>query len=334
MKNCYTFAVTIMLGIVALSSRTYAQGVDDPVIISQRVFILQNYVDNFNFGSNAGGELNGFGNVIEALTLEDGEGNGLETHPSTGVDTAARLATQDTGFGTGEGEDFILLQKTFATSTDPDSGETSNTIDASAFNAISYFVKNDSDNGSSSATVAIEILVSDDTGTSTWTQTVPKAISSIATGSNNDFERIVVALEGTVDGVANGFERTDGAHTELTSTLLQNITAVNVLMKSEGESGTPRSIFVDDINFFNNFNLLVEQEKVFNIADGSTVIQVTATLTDANGGVEDQDICFTVTNKDENSQTCLMTDVDGKAAFNYTVTDSTDIVTIDVEPME
>ena len=328
----FVFAVTTIFWIALLTPHIHAQGVDSPVIINQQVFVLQNYVDNFNFGLNAGGELNGFGNVIDPLTLEDGEGNGLEPHPSTSVDTAARLATQATGFDSGEGEDFILLQKTFATSTDPSSAETSNTIDASDFNAVSYFVKNDGNNSGSSATVAIEVLVTDDTGTSTWTQTVAKAIENIATGANNDFERIVVALEGTVEGVASGFQRSDGPHTELTKELLENVTAVNVLMKSEGETDTQRSIFVDDINFFNNFNLVVEQNKVFNIADGTTVIEVTATLTDAAGGVEGEDICFTAVNKAGSSETCMATGADGKAIFNYTVTDSTDIVTIDVKP--
>ena len=345
-------SVSVFMILAAFSSVIHSvsgQGVDEPAIFGQRLFILQNYVENFNNGLNAGGELIGFGNVLEQFTIQDGEGNTLKAHPVSGIDAAGHVATVATGFGTGTGEDFIGFSKTFTTSTNPDTGETSNTIDASNFNAISYFVKNDSDNSASSAGVSLQLVIGDggditpndntDTFTgSTWEQTDAKPLSGIVGNpDNNNFERIVLGLQGTVAGVTGGFKRTigptDGAtHSELTSDLLAQVSAVNIVVNSGGESGTPRSIFVDDINFFDNFILNVTQDRVFSKADGTTVVTVTATLTQTGGTpVPEVEVCFIVNEGINHPKTaCIETDTLGVAVFEFVVTSETSVFTVDV----
>ena len=342
------FTLALLIGMNSLSISVMGQGVDDPVVLDQRIFVLQNYVDNFNFGLNAGGELSGFGNVLGEFSLQDNQGAGKSFHPVTNVDAAAQLATVETGFSTDPGGDFIGFSKTFATSTDEGTGTSTNTIDASSFNAISYFVKNFGDNSDSSATVAVELVIGDGGDTtpadpndvftgSTWSQTTPKPLNSIVTGANNDYERVVVALEGSTEGAPGGFRRTVGptdgnSQTTLTPDLLQQIAGVNITVNSGGESGIPRTILIDDINFFDNFNLELRQDRVFTKATGTGTVTVTAILTRGNAAAPDVEICFIV-NQDTANPVCLTSDINGAAFFTYNITSETEIVTIDVTRM-
>ena len=348
MTRSFLSIMIALLSTPGIFSQLYAQEIDAPVITAKRLFVLQNYVDNFNFGLKAGGELRAFGNVLGEFTLLKGQGNQLKPHPKTGIDTAAYLATIDEGFGTEPGRNFIGFSKTFAMSTDPETKSISNTIDASGFNSISYFVRNDGDNSQSKAFLTLELIIGDGgdntpldttdhfTG-SVWTQTTPKAIADINGNSEqNGYERIVLALEGSTTGIENGFRRTisptdRSTHLELTDDLLRHVTGVSFVMHSGGESGTRRALFIDDINFF-NFNLEVAQEKVFTKPDGTATIKFMTTLTKSGGPGVGENICFVI-NQDTAHQTCIPTDAKGEAMFNFPVTSDTAIFTIDIQPM-
>ena len=274
-----------------------AQDVSDPEVPEQRVFILQDMVDDFNFGLNAGGELRGFGNVLGEFSIREGEGIYSGTTANGSIDSAAILATVPNGFGGEVGQDFIGFSKTFALSTDPVTGETSNAIGARGFSGISYFVKNDGDNSASITTVAVELVVGDGgditpnnpndnfTG-STWTQTQPVALKDIAGDTAfNNYQRIVVNLEGSFEGVPNGFKRTTGpsegsTQTTLTEELLQQVTAVNIVMLSNTDINERRAIFVDNIVFVSSsFNLSVRSSPVIGVPisgdfNGATAFEI------------------------------------------------------------
>ena len=337
------------LGILILlvTSVVHAQTIDTPMILTERRYVLQNFVDNFNFGLKAGGELRPFGNVLGEFVLRDGAGNRL--HPKSEVDTAAYLSTTDKGFGTGSNQDFIGFSKKFAESTNLESKIVSNAINASEYKSISYYVKNAGDTSYSDATVALELVIGDGgditptddsdsfTG-SVWSQTIPKSISNIKGKSEyNGYERINMTLKGSIKGIKDGFKRTIGPtdktlHTKLTSDLLKQVTAVNIVMHSGGESGIPRAIFIDDISF-SNFNLLVEQERVFTKPDSTSVIKFMTTLTTNSSKTRaGKDICFII-NQDIANQTCVPTNDKGQAIFNFPVTPETAIFTIDIEPI-
>ncbi|NKB80326.1 MAG: hypothetical protein GKS05_00225 [Nitrospirales bacterium] len=338
------------LGILLVASIAPAQTIDVPIMAPKRVFVLQNYVDNFNFGLKAGGELRPFGKVLGEFVLQDGVGNRLKPHSVTGVDTAAYLSTIDEGFGASSNQDFIGFSKRFATATNLESKLSSNTIDASGFKSISYFVKNAGDTSYSEASVSLELVIGDGGDVTTtdnedkftgsvWGQAAPKPIASIKGNSEyNEFERIDLTLNGSIKGIKGGFKRIIGptdktTHTNLTSELLKQITGVNIVMHSGGESGIRRAILVDDISF-SNFSLVVEQEKVFTKPDNTTTIIkfITTLTTNSSKSRSGKDICFTI-NQDIANQTCVPTNDQGQAVFNFPVTPETAIFTIDVEPV-
>ena len=225
----------------------------------------------------------------------------------------------------------------------------SHAIDVSEYKSVSYYVKNAGDTSYSDASIALELVIgdggditptddSDNFTGSVWSQAIPKPISNIKGKSEyNGYERIDLMLQGSINGVRDGFKRTIGPtdktlHTQLTPDLLKQVTAVNIVMHSGGESGIRRAIFIDDISF-SNFNLLVEQERVFTKSDGTPVIKFMTTLTtNSNKTRAGKDICFII-NQDIANQTCIPTNDKGQAIFNFPVTPETAIFTIDIEPI-
>ena len=254
------FLLTMPLVLGGLAPRISAQvGVDDPTILGKRIFILQDFVDNYEHGLVAGsepGEHRGFGNDLDDPGFELVEGQGLNRT------TAAELSTDADGFGEGPS---IGFSKKFSIP-----------IDASDFSSISYWIKNKTDNSDSSATARIELVVgdggrsSDDpplavkTG-STWSQTQAVQLSTLPTSTNtlSGFSRITVGLSGILGQDPGEFTRTVLPTDPTTQTslaeLLGNISAINLVMESNGDTGgVQRAIYVDNVAFIAPpFNLTV-----------------------------------------------------------------------------
>ena len=302
-----------------LSNPILGQGVDAPIVPEKRIFILQDLVDDFNFGLNAGGQLKGFGGVLGEFILVENAGNGLNLMAISGLDTAVRLATVDDGFGTGPGERFILFQKTFADTTvvdpnDPDKKVIGNTIDASNFSAIAYWIKNDASSGSN-ASVKIELLigdggVQDSREGSTWTQFNPTDLSGLTPSTgHNGFSQIVVNLTGIHSGTQGGFERTvapaagNPPQNELNAELLKTISAVNIILSGDGND-SKEAILVDDIVFISPpFNLSIGSRPFSRVELSGDVNKSTPIIESGFLGVgEEKMVCAPLTQTSEGSQ--------------------------------
>ena len=228
-----------------------------------RITALVDLVDNYEHGLTAGanaGDHFGFG-----LDLLDPGGFELVSGQGLFNSTAARLSTDDNGFG---GSSTVIgYLKRFALS-----------IDASGCPTIRYWVKNDTENCNSNVSVLLELVVGDGgdmnrsdennsfTG-STWTQFTPQRLSDLEqcdTGGVDGFTKVDVNLEGSFVGVVGGFSRTVapsnfGDQFDLTDELLRDITAVNIIMSRNGDTGVQRAILVDNILFVrSSFSLTIE----------------------------------------------------------------------------
>ncbi len=287
----------LFVGLVVLAVSTFksvfAQGNSDPVVFSGSVFILQDFMDNFEHGLNAGGSVVGFGDDLEFFGIEDGidvdadrDGDpDISLFPSLHRDNfSAILVTNSDGFSASN-NGIIGLTKTFATSTAAD-GSTSNSIDASAFNSISYWARSLEADASSTASMEFVIgaggdFVNRDTngnpvGTdrffgSTWTQKDPVKLTTtfarITRLLNQDQFTQAFGRTVTVDRDNNGdclgsVSAEDCANSNEGDDIfdkedLKNITAINVVFNSGGNNAAVRKTFlVDDINFFANPQVL------------------------------------------------------------------------------
>ncbi len=142
--------IGILLGFIS-SVNSFAQN-DTAVVFTGKIFILQDFVENFEHGLNAGGNIIPFGADHEFGGLEDGiigvdgsNNNLFDTDVLQGGNFTYKLETTDTGFT--DLFSAIGISKTFAPSTDS-SNNVTRSIDASAFNSISYWVRGMSDNPS------------------------------------------------------------------------------------------------------------------------------------------------------------------------------------------
>ena len=232
-----------------------------------KIVALVDYIDNYEQGLTAGaavGDHFGFGNDLKdpgGFTLVTGEGRRNST--------AARLSTREEGFRVGNAA--IGYQKKFVLP-----------IDASGCSALRYWLKNDTDNSSSDASVLVELIIGDggdpdlsddnkDFTGSTWVQTSPQLLRDLPNGSTNEFTSIDVLLQGEILGAPNGFRLTVApsifnSQIELDDSLLQDITAVNIVMLRNGEEGSKRSIYVDDVLFIrSSFSLTVDSTPLKNV---------------------------------------------------------------------
>ena len=251
----------------------FSQGNTDSIIAPTTIFILQDFVDNFEQGLNAGGSYIGFG---EDRTM----GIELETDANfvQAGNASGRLETDDDGFNS-SGE-FIGVSKAFSLP-----------IDAGSFNSINYWARAaDTVNPPS---VQLEFIIGaggeipgDDTttgnGGSVWTQIVGVELSDsyqriVRRLNDSDFERTVSPA--VTSGDSGSFD-------------LGNITAINLVFRKNpaDTGGTKKIMYFDDIIFFNNpRSLTVTQSSVFEPADGVQTVTIIATVQD-NGGIPAESI--------------------------------------------
>jgi hypothetical protein len=330
-KSIITKCVLILTFLSQIS--VIAVDIDSTQVDPVTIFILQDYVDNFEHGFSAGGPLTAFGNVLGQFQIVENAGQG-------GQGAAVQLYTVGTGFGATTSQQFIGFNKKIDPTTLVDAANAK--FDANNFNAISYFIKDATGNSptvaNSPVDIVLEITIGDggdtspedtsDTKTgSTWTQKVPIKLADL----NSSFTRVVSLLDNS--DFTRSVNPTDvDTHTDL-STLKSDITAVTITMLGNNETGKIRGIMVDDINFFDNNVMTVKQDRVFVKSDGSTIVTVTATVKDAAGaGQPDVGINFIVNDSSSPpSDLTKFTNGSGIATFNYTATNNSDIVKISVE---
>ncbi len=368
-KNFLRSAVVSAAIAIAIGSFVYASDIDDPVTSSVTIFTLTDYIEDFGNGTNAGGILRAFGheNVLGenvGAMLSNGVGQGREAATDSS-DGSIRLQTDTDGFGATAAESFVGFSKDFS-GIKLSSGadivlDVSSTSPGNGFNAISYWVKNNGSFAGSDAEVVLEVVVGDggditpddetDTFTgSTWTQSDPLVVAElVADSNNNNFQRVVVNLVGTVPGVAGGLARSVGptdadADTEISDALLSNITAINVVMRIPDESSdttAQRSVFVDDINFFENLQISLEYVDRFFAKSGesSAVFTLKVTVEQNNSGVE-QPITITTTGAGTlddgngasgNPSIDTTTAADGTLMFTYSVPDAAEVAALTVD---
>lgn len=314
---CKTLIIVMMFGVTI----TAFSQIDSPDVGSQTIVILQDFVDDFDHGDDAGGNLLPFGNVLDEDTSGIVEDEGREGAGDFGF----QVSTVSTGFDTLANEgNFVGLAKDVGEVTLTNGDEAR--FDASGFNAISYFIRNPGAVGAGSpVTAQLELVIGDgggnpDTtsvGGSTWAQSIPINFADLT----NTYERVILTLDNVnfvrTVGPSNG----DAIPTDIVP-LLNDISAVNVTMLSNGETGTQRSIQVDDINFFDNNVLTITQDRVFAKSDGSTDVVITATITGAGGAaVAGEDLAATLGGDCDGSiaPASGTTDASGEIEFTYTV---------------
>lgn len=298
-------------------SATYVVG-DQPNIVeivavlgdapstSARTLVLQDFVDNFDKGLEAGGSWRFFGADIGAagLIFPGRRGGAIR------LETGTRGFTAETG--------FIGMSKTFSTP-----------IDASAFNAISYWLRSDHAE-TTPAHAKLELVIGDGGGGaglgqtgSTWTQIVPATFSS-------NYMRIVRRLD------SNDFVRTVANSAGGGSFDLSNVTAVRLIVFANGDTtDSKRSFDFDDINFFNARQLRLSQSQVFSESDATTMIVITALVTDEDGEMQNNVPLRLVRQSGDGSVSPAIrtTGVDGPgvARFTYTVGPQPAVTEIHVE---
>ncbi len=293
---------------------------------AREIFVLADFVENFEQGEMAGGTLSVFGNARDEAVdvLQDGlarAGSG---------DTVAVLATGSTGFTAAD--NAIVLSKTFASVLS--GGSPTTTIDASDFNAVSYWIRN---SAASASQVVLELIIGDGGGFdgstgSTWRQAVAADVPT-------DWTRVVRHLDDTE------FTRTT-AHSGGGATLDRTmISAVNIVFVGN-EVGGAQTLLVDDVNFFRNTRIKVQYvDRVFAKGGSDTVFTLVATV-DTNDALE---VNFPLrvstlgdgTLEDESSNTgdkdnplVIMTDDSGQARFTYSAVSHPEVGEIVVEVAE
>ncbi len=326
-------AITLNLSLLQVAFS--AESIDSPRSDAAVSFLLTDYIENFNNGDSAAGKLIPFGTVRDPLVLEDSAGR-----TGTTGDAAALLKTVTGGFGSGEGENFIGFSMD-VTSVLLESG-TGATIDASGYNSISYFIKNQTDNSGSTVTAALELVVDDGSGNlTTWKQSPVVNLGALTvSGNNNGFTRFVLALKANnSNSVDGGFVKEGGTGSEtLTSADLSKISKVNMVMAANGDTTTQRGIYVDDINFFDNVNIqIVHVDRIFAKSGSGGVFTLKAKL-DRNG-VPANDLAITVSDNNGNGDIVFThgnvsgggDNADGEVEFTYSVPDVSEIAEITVE---
>ncbi len=235
---------------------------------AKEIYVLTGFVENFELGVNAGGTLKLFGNARdEAVALIQSQDATMQplSRPSSGNFVAA-LATTSAGF-TAENPS-ITLRKTF-TSSISSGGAASNAIDASNFNAISYWARN------SVATISqtyVQLTIGDGGGTngqtgSTWRQTV-------FTDLSQNWARTVVNLDAT------GFTRIISNSTDGGDFDRSQITRVEIVYVSNGFIQVQQTMYVDDINFFSNDIILIAYvDRTFTQSGSNQITRILATVT-------------------------------------------------------
>ncbi len=313
------------------------QGVNSTQIDPVSVFVLQDYVDNFNHGLNAGGPLTPFGNVVDVNQFKT-----LENAGRLGAgDAAIQLYTVGTGFGATTSQQLIGFLKKIDPLNLTDAANAK--FDVTGYNAISYYIKDATGNSPSVANspvdIVIEIVVgnggditpenpNDSFTGSTWTQSVPVKLSDLT----SSYTRIVSQLDNS-DFTRSVAPTNRESETDF-SLLKNNITAVGITIRGNGDTGKQRGVLIDDINFFNNNVLTVKQDKVFVKGDGSATVTLTAKVTNATGvGQNGVNLRFTVNPGRANQviDDTKTTDSSGVATYTYTATSIADIVEIKVE---
>ena len=279
----------------------------ETLVFGGSVSVLQDFVDNFEKGLEAGGVYSAFGKDFGSFDLEDGASESTLVHSGS---FSGRLQTDSNGFGTSSS--FIGVSKSFTVSS----------IDVDNANAVSYWVRGD--NAANPPAVQIEFVMADD---SVWTQ-------AQSTRLTPTFQRIVASL-GESD-----FARTAGSGAFEKSM----IKSVNFLLRanSNDSGGTQRTLYIDDIVLFNNpRTLTVAQSAVFVPADGSTLVTVTATVLDNEMPPETEvGLLFTILNStdaggpvftESGTATHSVTTIDGVASCTYRTGTSSAVAEISVE---
>ena len=285
MKHLLSLMGIVFALLIAVANTSIAQDIDTPETQEVTLHVLVDFVENFERGEDAGGDLLSFGQeddtandpnreaILGTFEIQAGEGRS--------GDSAVFLSTSVNGFGVDSGENFIGFSKNVSSIIIEDgiNPPTPATITANLYSAFSYFLKPVSDFSGTTIEVVAELVIGDGgditpqdttdnfTG-STWTQANPVVLSSLTpdAGTNNGFVRSVVDLVGNVAGIDGGFERSVGPSVgtndeELTSALLAQVAAVNIVMRTRvnaatdpgnADFSTVAEIRVDDINFFDN----------------------------------------------------------------------------------
>ncbi len=228
--------------------------------LDEEVCVLQEQIEDFSHGQQAGGDLTAFGPALGKFSAGGNPDNPL-LNLSQLFKTPATLSTD----GFRPDATFLGIVKTFVSSqearTNPD--RASNSIDARGFGAIRYKVASDLDASDSMAEIAIEIQIGDGgiTGNpslgSTWSQHERVRLSDLpvySLGDSSTLTTVTVDLVGTIEGVAGGFHRTlpavdTGGEANLQS-LLANVTAVRIVVFSSGDELLPaqtRTLRIADI---------------------------------------------------------------------------------------
>lgn len=329
----FLIVLVTCMSVPFLSREALAQSdISAPVVFPESVFVLQDFVDNYERGLNAGGTHVAFGQDLGQFGIAAGLGrNG---------GNAAMLQTDADGFAAGAG--FIGFGKKFAASTAPDNSQR-HTINASAFNAISYWVRaNGPDPGS---TVQIQLTIDkggdfqrDDQGEpidvdgdndldsadrlpgSTWTQTLAVPVTQ-------QYKRITRRL--TAVDFTRTITKSEGETFDLT-----RIAAVDILLNATTAQTGQRTLLVDDVNFFTNLRTVeVTQSAVFSPANGTQAIAITATVKENGLPKDGVALTFTLiqTGNGALSKTREVTANGGKAVATYTAGTLADIAEIRVE---
>ncbi len=285
-------------------------------IPAKEIYVLTKFIDNFEMGQNAGGSLQVSGNDwdSEIAVLQSGL-----SRPNSGS-TVAVLATAASGFSTADS--VIRLTKTFATST-PSVGLPHQHIDASSFNALSYWIRNSI---ASTSQVTVELIIGDGGGLSTstgstWRQTIPATVTT-------DWTRIVVNIKDTE------FHRIITNGSGGGSLDLANITGFNLLYSSNGVTGEQQTLYVDDVNFFANPIISLSADRIF-VKRNTGVFNLTALVEKIGVPVNNQSLRVTAVgagklNGQSQNPITVITGADGKATFTYSAPGVAEMANISV----
>ncbi len=355
MKKHKFLLLNLLLGFVLFGVQSaLAQGISDPDTQPVTTFLLVDFVDNFENGVNAGGVLKVFGNEN---VRDDSADTTAESSGRMGTDTAFRLKTAATGFGlAADGENFVGFSKDINDILLSDGSQAK--IDASSFNALSYFFKPVSSFAGTEIEVGIQLVIGDGGDTtpanttdsftgSTWTQTDGVRLAGITNpGNNNGFTRVVTNLIGSVAGETAGFQRvvgpTVGTDQEtLNSTLLADISAVNIVLSTNNDgtdvASVAREILVDDINFFENLTVeLAVVNSVFAKSGSGFVFDLLATAKQSGALANNINLTVTTTGAGtlalpNGGETGVGGNPTGQVAIQYTVSSIAEIAEIKVE---
>ena len=294
MKRCPYPAIFVSMFIGFLMANFgYSQGSTDPVVFGGKIIILQDFVDNFEKGLEAGGTYQPFGDDVDTFALED-------TLVKNGS-FSGRLQTDAEGFNDGT---FIGVGKSF----------TVRPIDASASNVVSYWVRGDGD--ANPPSVQIEFVI--DNG-SKWKQTVPTELT-------DTYERVVLQLNETDFSLAEGSGDFD-------LSMINEVNLILTANASDSGGTQRILYVDDIVLFNNPRTLTLSQTSVFEPSDGTSQVTITALVEDDDVPVEGVGINFVLSSGDGSlgCTNPVTTDADGEAECIYTVGDTSDIVEIVVE---